>query len=95
MKSDTVTICRRCGWYASLGQFVEIDQDWEAYHDDPEPPAAKPAPSHLEIWANLLPQWAWVIIGTMAAVVVGSILVRIVTPHGSSDSYRLVADRSW
>lgn len=84
IKSDTVTICRRCGWYASLDRFVEIDQDWEAYHDEPEPPAAKAAPSHLEIWANLLPRWAWVILGTMAAVVVGSVAVRLATPAGSS-----------
>lgn len=84
IKSDAVTVCRRCGWYASLGRFVEIDQAWEAYHDDPEPPETRPAPTHLEIWANLLPQWAWVILGTVAAVVVGSILVRIVTPAGSS-----------
>jgi len=84
IKSDTVTICRRCGWYPSLGRFVEIDQEWESYHDEPEPPEAATAPSHLEVWANLLPQWAWVILGTMAAVVAGSIVVRIATPAGSS-----------
>lgn len=84
IKSDTVTICRRCGWYPSLGRFVEIDQEWESYHDEPEAPAAKAAPSHLEVWAKLLPPWAWVILGTMAAVVAGSIVVRLVTPAGSS-----------
>lgn len=84
IKSDTVTICRRCGWYPSLGRFVEIDQEWESYHDDPEPPEAKAAPSHLEVWAKLLPRWAWLILGTMAGVVALSIVVRLVTPNGSS-----------
>ena len=27
--SDVVSICRQCGWYASLGQFVEVDPNWE------------------------------------------------------------------
>ncbi len=22
-------VCRKCGWYASIGSFVEIDQSWE------------------------------------------------------------------
>ena len=29
LKSDVVTICRKCGWYASLGTFVEVDPNWE------------------------------------------------------------------
>jgi hypothetical protein len=84
IKSDAVSICRRCGWYASLGQFVEVDQQWEAYDDEAETRTPAPAPSHLEVWAKLLPKWAWIIIGTMAAVVVESIVVRIVTPNGSA-----------
>ena len=71
MKSDAVTICRRCGWYASLGQFVEVDQDWEAYDDEAEQPAEARQPSHVEVWLNLLPRWAWIVIATVAAVVVG------------------------
>ena len=29
LASDVVSICRRCGWYASLGTFVEVDPNWE------------------------------------------------------------------
>ncbi|MEX2091430.1 MAG: hypothetical protein WD971_02075 [Pirellulales bacterium] len=84
MKSDGVTVCRRCGWYARLNQYVEVDKDWEAYGDDAEQPAPAAAPSHLEVWAKLLPKWAWVIVGTLAAVVVESIFARLVTPADSS-----------
>src|SRR5262249_21940643 len=44
---------------------------------------AKPQPSHLEIWLNLLPRWAWVLIGTTAALVVESVVVRLATPADS------------
>jgi hypothetical protein len=84
LKSGTVTVCRRCGWYASLGQFVEVDQDWEAYGDDAEQPAPKAAPSHVEVWLNLLPRWAWIVIGTVAAVVVESVAARLITTEGSA-----------
>lgn len=84
MKSDTVAICRRCGWYARLGQFVEVDPDWESYCDETDQPAPKPAPSHAEVWINLLPVWAWIMIATSAAVVIESVFARIVTDYGSS-----------
>ena len=84
MKSDGVAVCRRCGWYARLGQFVEIDHDWESYDDDAEEPAPKAAPSHAEVWLKLLPPWAWIVIATSAAVVVESIAARIVTTEHSS-----------
>ncbi len=29
LKFDVVTVCRKCGWYASLGTFVEVDPNWE------------------------------------------------------------------
>jgi hypothetical protein len=86
MKSDTVTVCRRCGWYPSLGQFIDVDQNWEVCDDEEASPA--PSPSHLEVWANLLPWWAWVIIGTVAAVVAESGAVRLLTSEGS-------ATRTW
>jgi hypothetical protein len=84
MKSDVVSICRRCGWYASLGRYVEVDQSWETYSDEAEKSAPAPAPSHLEVWAKLLPKWAWVIIGTVAAVALESVAVRLLTAEGGS-----------
>ena len=84
MKSDTVAICRRCGWYPLLGQFVEVDPEWESYGDDADEPAPKPAPSHAEVWLNLLPAWAWIMIATSVAVVVESVVARSVTADGSA-----------
>lgn len=81
IKSDVVTICRQCGWYASLGTFVEIDQNWETVTDDtvrnPEP---APEKSHLRVWIELVPQWGWVILASALIVVVESIVARLVTP---------------
>lgn len=84
MKSDTVAVCRRCGWYASLGQHIEIDQDWESYGDDSEQSAPAAAPSHLEVWAKLLPVWAWVILGTVAVVTLESVAARLLIAEGSA-----------
>lgn len=81
IKSDVVTVCRQCGWYPSLGQFVEIDQDWETEcDDDSQKPVDQPRPSHAEVWMNLLPWWAWVLIGTVGIIVVESVAVRLLTP---------------
>jgi len=84
MKSDAVAVCRRCGWYARLNQFVEVDQDWETYDDEGEQKAEVAKPSHVAVWLNLLPQWAWVVIATVAAVVAESVVARVVTPSGSA-----------
>jgi hypothetical protein len=81
LKSDVVTVCRQCGWYPSLGQFVEIDQDWEVDYEAGEQPVGKPRPSHLEVWLNLLPWWAWLLIATVVVVVGESIAVRLLQPE--------------
>lgn len=68
------TVCRQCGWYASLGTFVELDQDWdEGVVVEPAAPQ-----SHLQVWLHLLPWYAWLVIGSVAAVLVASAAVRIV-----------------
>lgn len=74
---DTLA-CRSCGWYASIGAFIEIDRSWEAYADpelDSEPEAEPEEPK--------LPQWAWVLIGCVVAVIVESVVARLVTPVDS------------
>jgi hypothetical protein len=78
LKCDAVTICGKCGWYANLGTFVEIDSQWEA--DEHQPTQAQQQPSHLQVWLHLLPAWAWIVIASVTAVVVESIAVRVLTP---------------
>lgn len=81
--SDVVSICRRCGWYASLGQFVEVDPDWETEPESATAEAA-PRPSHLQVWLGLLPRWSWVIIGSVFVLLVESVVVRFATPADSA-----------
>jgi hypothetical protein len=84
LKSDAVTVCRRCGWYPLLNQFVDVDQDWEVESSESAQPSNAAKPSHAAVWLNLLPRWAWIVIATVAAVIAESVAVRLVTPHGSS-----------
>lgn len=84
LKSDVVTICRQCGWYPSLGTFVEVDPDWETATDDKAPQKPQPKPSHLQVWASLVPRWGWIMIGSALVVVAESVAVRLATPAGSS-----------
>jgi hypothetical protein len=84
MKSDAVSVCRRCGWYARLNQFVDVDQDWEIYGDEAGPRAEVAKASHAAVWLHLLPPWAWIVIVTVSAVVAESVVVRLVTPDGSA-----------
>ena len=81
MKSDVVTICRRCGWYASLGMFVEVDPNWET--SDEDEPTHRAQPSHVGVWLNLLPKWGWVMVASVVVVCIESIVVRLVTPADS------------
>ncbi len=80
--SDVVNICRRCGWYASLGQFVEVDPDWEIDSESATVESA-PRPSHLQVWLGLLPRWAWVIIASVFVLIVESVVARFATPADS------------
>ena len=80
LKSDVVTICRNCGWYASLGTFVEVDKSYEAFAEGASEADAEPQKSHLRVWLDLLPRWSWVIIASCLAVIVESIIVRFATP---------------
>jgi ATP dependent DNA ligase C terminal region len=84
--SDVVSICRHCGWYASLGSYIEVDPDWEVA-SEPESASASvepaPRPSHLQVWLGLLPRWSWVIIASVFVLIVESVAARIVTPADS------------
>jgi hypothetical protein len=82
--SDVVSICPHCGWYASLGSYVEIDPEWER-NSETEPAAAETTrPTHLQVWLGLLPRWSWVIIASVLFVTIESVVARLVTPAGSS-----------
>jgi len=83
-KSKVVTICKSCGWYPSLGTFVEVDPNWESITNG-EQPVAKPQQKLTpRMWLALIPRWGWVVIGCAFAIVAESIAVRLLTPADSS-----------
>jgi ribosomal protein L40E len=67
--------CRKCGWYASINAYVEIDRAWE---DDADglPQAEK---------KFSVPAWTWTMIACVVAVIVESIAARILTADGSAE----------
>jgi hypothetical protein len=81
IKSDMVAVCRSCGWYGSLGTFVEVDPKWEGQGAPSQEVAPK---SHVKVWVELVPWWGWVIIGSALAVIVESIIARLVTSEGDA-----------
>lgn len=68
-------ICRHCGWYASIGSYVEIDKQWEV-ESDPEM-AGEVLPEPEEEFQ--MPDWAWITIGCVGTVVAESIAARLLT----------------
>ncbi|MEX2170166.1 MAG: hypothetical protein WD851_12715 [Pirellulales bacterium] len=74
--------CPRCGYYPSLGIFIEV-APWEAELNDPNA-VPKPQPSHLEVWSRLIPGWGWRLLATSLAIVVMSIAVRLLTETGGT-----------
>lgn len=78
--SDVVSICRHCGWYASLGQFVEVDPEMEIAAAPPATTTAAVArPSHLQVWLRLLPWWSWIVIASVVVLLIESIVARFAT----------------
>jgi hypothetical protein len=92
--TQEVTVCDRCGYYASLGTFVEVDP-WE------ETQAAEAATdvvaaSHVEVWVRLLgtfykriPSWAWILAFCVLIVFVESLIARAFTPDPKVSPLRM------
>jgi hypothetical protein len=82
IKSDVVTVCRSCGWYPSLGRFLEVDPNWETDMDSAKAEGESPRKSTLRVWFELLPWWSWVIIASVFVIILESLVARFAT-HGS------------
>jgi hypothetical protein len=67
------SICKKCGWYALVGRYVDIDRSWESEPDD-NAAAAR---------GEQLPRWAWVAIAFSIAIIIESAAVRGLTADGS------------
>lgn len=85
----TAAACPKCGWYASVGVFVEIDEKFEAVTNaqaapaDGEAPAEQSAPeqpewaAHVEVWKSAIPVWGWLMLGTTGGVLAAAIGARL------------------
>lgn len=72
-------VCKACGYYASLGTFVEVDAQWEAFAaGTPSQDATTETP--WETIQRTIPPWAWGLIATNLAIVVGAIIARFSLP---------------
>jgi hypothetical protein len=80
LASDVVSICRRCGWYASLNQFVEVDQEWEAFSEAEPETEEKSQPENLLDFVRKTPRWAWLLIASVLCVAIESLAVRLAAP---------------
>jgi hypothetical protein len=78
-----VAVCAACGWYASLGIFVEVDPDEAQQARTGAAPVAEPQ-SFWQIWGNLVPTWAWILVGTQVAIIAASIGARLALPETGS-----------
>lgn len=73
-------VCQKCGWYASIGSYVEIDKSWEVASNpdlasEEDQPTAPP---------TRLPTWAWILMGCVVGVIVESVAARLLTADGSA-----------
>ena len=75
INSHDALVCRKCGWYASINSFVELDQEWEAEPDS--------QPEESESFK--MPSWAWTMIACVVAVIGESIAARVLTDEGSAE----------
>ena len=79
IKTTDMLACRSCGWYASIGSYVEIDQNWENQCD---PNADDSGTTEAEEFK--LPPWAIVLGASVLGVVALSIAFHLVTPTVSA-----------
>lgn len=84
IKTSDMLACSACGWYASIGGYVEIDQSWEASCG---PDAEQQPPGEDEKFT--VPTWAVTLGSVVLGVILLSIFARVTTPASS------VARTSW
>jgi len=76
--SNGSLVCQQCGWYESIGSYVEIDRSWEVATD---PQLANQADIQAALSAKL-PTWTWVLASCVVGVIIESVTVRIFTSDG-------------
>jgi len=89
LASGMATACTRCGWYSSIGAYVEIEQEWEEAFAAGGPVAQKE--SMLDVWLHLIPVWAWKLLGFGMSAFAGCIAIRALVEDAAMRSYLATA----
>ena len=79
LEADQV-VCRACGYYASLGITVEIDQQWESAIDSAAPVVKQNA---MEEFFAAIPGWALPIAVTNLLIIAAAVAGRLLLPAES------------
>ena len=75
LASELATACPHCGWYASIGAYVEIEPQWEAAVAGGGAPAEQK--TFLEVWTGIIPAWVWINWACGTTAIVLSIVARV------------------
>jgi hypothetical protein len=78
-------VCPSCGYYAALGICIELDDEWERLasgEGTSDAEAGTEVKSHLQVWLELVPGWAWQLVAYNVIILVASIAVRFSLPSG-------------
>jgi hypothetical protein len=86
LPEKSTSVCPHCGYYASLGIFMDVDKEWEQLasgqvrsgESEPQPQAK----SHLQVWLDLIPPWGWQLIGYNVLILLTSVGARLLLPDG-------------
>ena len=89
LASGLATACTQCGWYSSIGAFVEIEKEWEEAFAAGGPVAQKE--SLLDVWLHLIPVWAWKLLGFGMSAFAGCIAIRVLVEDAAMRSYLATA----
>jgi len=71
-------VCQKCGWYASIGSFVEIDRGWEVASNADLAGEDEVIP----VDETNIPTWAYILTGCVVAVIIESVAARLLTDGG-------------
>lgn len=73
-------VCQKCGWYASIGAFVEIDKSWEVAANPELATEQEVEPTE----PTKFPLWVWILSACVAGVFIESLAVRLLTDADGS-----------
>lgn len=75
-------VCQCCGFYPTMGIFVDVDSEWERF-SNPEAAPPKTRRNPVEEFFSAVPGWAWTLMATNLSIVALCIAGKILIPSTS------------